>query len=57
MTHETQEALFETALDKDASVESLFERQEVRGRRNLSVGFMRNFNDWEIYGWLHSSIF
>ena len=48
---------FETALDKDASMEYLLEIQEVGGKGrgwwwwwwwNWSVGFMRNFNDWEI---------
>ena len=43
--------LFETASDKDASLESLLEIQQVffgGGQRSWGVGFMRNFNDWEI---------
>jgi len=42
--------LFETAVDKDAFVESLLERQEEGERRSWGLGFMRSFNDWEIDG-------
>ena len=42
MTHETREVLFETALDKDASVESLLERQEV-GEEEFECGIHEKF--------------
>lgn len=42
--------LFETAMDKDAFVESLSERQEEGERTSWGVGFMRSFNDREIDG-------
>ena len=40
--------LFETTVDKNASVESSLERLEEGGRRSWHVEFRRNFNDWEI---------
>ena len=45
--------LFEIATNRDTSVESLLERLEEEGRRQWYVGFIRNFNYWEMEGWLH----
>lgn len=39
--------LFETAMDRVASVESLLERWD-EGWRSWGMGFLRNFNGWEI---------
>ena len=42
--------LFEIAINRDTSVESLLERLEEEGRRLWYVGFIRNFNYWEMEG-------
>ena len=42
MTREAREVLFEIALDKDASVESLLERQEV-GEEEFECGIHEKF--------------
>ena len=43
-----EEQISWASIDKNASVESLLERQVERQSRNWRVEFVRNFNDWEI---------